>query len=335
MRGSHRIRRVIGKAVRGLLLWLLIALVFWAATGLLPGIDVPSFGAVLVTTALIAILNALLWPLLIRLLLPLTVLTFGLGSLVLNAAIISLSIELVDGSAPGFFGGVAPGVRPLGRASWSLAPALGIDDDARQLRVVRRRARRVREENRTDVPGVIMFEIDGLAEPRAAAGAERGARADDGPLARGGQPPDRPVGVRPLLADRREPGRAAAGQQLRHAGLPLVREGERADDGLQPRQGRRRDRAAALRRRRPARRRRREPREHVLRGRAALLGDDERAARPRARQRAGVLRLLRRSVRVHAHDRALPLGRAPRAAGGPPAAQARARSTSTAAASTR
>ena len=46
-----------------------------------------------------------------------------------------------------------------------LAPALGIDDDARQLRLVRRRARRVRKGNRTDVPGVIMFEIDGLSEP--------------------------------------------------------------------------------------------------------------------------------------------------------------------------
>ncbi len=46
-----------------------------------------------------------------------------------------------------------------------LAPALSFDDDARQLRIVRRRARRVSEANRTDVPGVIMFEIDGLAEP--------------------------------------------------------------------------------------------------------------------------------------------------------------------------
>ena len=131
------------------------------------------------------------------------------------------------------------------------------------------------------------------------------------------------MGVRPLLADRREPGGAAAGQQRRHAGLPLVREGERADDGLQPRQGRGRARAAPLRRRRPARRRRREPREHVLRGRTALLGDDERAPRPRARQRARVLRLLRRSLRVHPHGRTLPLGRAPRAAGRPPPAKAR------------
>jgi hypothetical protein len=46
-----------------------------------------------------------------------------------------------------------------------LAPALGIDDDARQLRLVRRRARRVRKGDHSDVPGVIMFEIDGLSEP--------------------------------------------------------------------------------------------------------------------------------------------------------------------------
>ena len=37
---------------------------------------------------------------------PLTVLTFGLGSLVLNAAIISLSVKLVDGEAPDFLGAI-------------------------------------------------------------------------------------------------------------------------------------------------------------------------------------------------------------------------------------
>jgi uncharacterized membrane protein YvlD (DUF360 family) len=154
----------IGHALRGLLLWLLIALAFWALAGVLPGIDVPSFAAVLVTTALIAVLNAVLWPLLIRVLLPLTVLTFGLGSLALNAAIVSLAIEVVDGSAPDFGSAVLVAFF-LSISLMLLAPALGIDDDARQLRLVRRRARRVRKENRTDTPGVILFEIDGLAEP--------------------------------------------------------------------------------------------------------------------------------------------------------------------------
>jgi uncharacterized membrane protein YvlD (DUF360 family) len=147
--------------VRWLVLWLLIGLLFWALAALLPGIEVPSFGAVLLTTGLIALLNALLWPLLIRLLLPLTVLTFGLGSLILNALIVSLSIDIVDGSAPDFLSAVLIAFL-LSVGLTVLAPALSIDDDARQLRVVRRRARRPRE--RTDVPGVILFEIDGLAE---------------------------------------------------------------------------------------------------------------------------------------------------------------------------
>ncbi len=148
-------------ALRWLALWLLIALLFWGLVALLPNFDVPSFEAVLLTTGLIALLNALLWPILIRALLPLTVVTFGLGSLVLNGAIVSLSIKLVDGNAPNFLDAVVAAFL-LSVALTVLAPALSIDDDARQLRVVRRRARRQRE--RTDVPGVILFEIDGLAE---------------------------------------------------------------------------------------------------------------------------------------------------------------------------
>ena len=69
------LRNIPSTVLRGLLLWVLIALLFWPLAALLPGIDVPSFGAVLLTTGLIAVLNAVLWPLLIRVLLPLTVLT--------------------------------------------------------------------------------------------------------------------------------------------------------------------------------------------------------------------------------------------------------------------
>jgi uncharacterized membrane protein YvlD (DUF360 family) len=165
MGGTGGIRRAIRATLRGVLLWLLIGLIFWGLSRVLPGIDVPSLGAVLLTTALIALLNALLWPALIRVLLPFTVITFGLGSLVLNAAIISLSIEFVDGSAPDFLSAVLIAFF-LSVSLLLLAPALSIDDDARQLRLVRRRARKsAREANRTDVPGVILFEIDGLAEP--------------------------------------------------------------------------------------------------------------------------------------------------------------------------
>ena len=164
MSATGRIRRDISIAARWLVLWVLVALVFWVVVAILPGIDVPSFEAVLLTTALIALLNAILWPLLIRLLLPVAVLTFGLGSLALNAAIVSLSIDLVDGAAPDFLDAVLAAFL-VSVSLMLLAPALSLDDDARQLRLVRRRARRAREANRTDIPGVILFEIDGLAEP--------------------------------------------------------------------------------------------------------------------------------------------------------------------------
>jgi uncharacterized membrane protein YvlD (DUF360 family) len=158
------VSRVAWAVLRWLILWVLVALIFWVVVALLPGFGVPSFEAVLLTTGLVALLNALLWPALIRVLLPLTVLTFGLGSLVLNAAIVAVSVKLVDGSAPGFLEAIAAAFF-LSISLTLLAPALSIDDDARQLRVVRRRARRVRDADRTEVPGVILFEIDGLAEP--------------------------------------------------------------------------------------------------------------------------------------------------------------------------
>lgn len=156
--------RHLAVAARGLALWVLIGLVFWAAAALLPGFDVPSFRAALLTTALIALINALIWPMLIRVLLPLTVITFGLASLALNAAIVSFSIRAVDGAAPPFLDAVVVAF-VVSLSLMVLAPALSFDDDARQLRIVRRRARRVGGASRTDVPGVILFEIDGLAEP--------------------------------------------------------------------------------------------------------------------------------------------------------------------------
>jgi hypothetical protein len=54
MSKAQRIRRSAWVALRGLALWLLISLIFWAFAAVLPGIDVPSFGAVLLTTGLIA-----------------------------------------------------------------------------------------------------------------------------------------------------------------------------------------------------------------------------------------------------------------------------------------
>src|SRR5437764_8810415 len=159
-----RLERTLGTLARTLLLWIVTALAFWVLAAVLPGIAVPALDGALVTTALIAILNRLLWPLLTRLFLPLTVLTLGLGALVGNALIISIAIQAVDGTSPSF-GGALAAAFGVAVVTMIAIPLLGIDGDAYQLRIVRRRRRRLREANATDVPGVILFEIDGLAEP--------------------------------------------------------------------------------------------------------------------------------------------------------------------------
>jgi uncharacterized membrane protein YvlD (DUF360 family) len=131
---------------------------------LLSGIEVPSLEAGITTAAAIALLNALLWPVLTRVLLPLTVLTFGLFSLVLNVFVIDLAFELVDGYDPRPLATLFTGIG-LAALTAIVAPLLNFDGDAYHLLVVRRRVRGNRKRNRTDVPGVVMFEIDGLSEP--------------------------------------------------------------------------------------------------------------------------------------------------------------------------
>ena len=156
-------RRLAGAVARAAVLLLANGLALWLLAAVIPGIDVPSFGGAVLSAAVIALLNALLWPAVTRIALPLTILVFALVAVVISAATVEIAIELVDGTDPTFAASLLTG---LGLASVSavVAPLLDFDGDAYHLRVVRRRARGVRRENATNVPGVIFFEIDGLGE---------------------------------------------------------------------------------------------------------------------------------------------------------------------------
>lgn len=70
----------------------------------LPGVNVDGFMTSLVVAALLALLNIFVKPILVVFTLPVTVLTFGLFLLVINAAIILMCDALVDGfSVNGFW----------------------------------------------------------------------------------------------------------------------------------------------------------------------------------------------------------------------------------------
>jgi putative membrane protein len=84
---------------------LMMFLVLWLATfiglaitvWIVPGIRVRSAGALLLAALVLVIANSLIRPLLLILTLPLTVLTFGLFILVINALMFLLTSSIVSG----------------------------------------------------------------------------------------------------------------------------------------------------------------------------------------------------------------------------------------------
>jgi uncharacterized membrane protein YvlD (DUF360 family) len=150
--------------LRVIAVWLITAASLMLLSALLPGVAVTSVGAVLGAAALIGLLNALVWPLLIRFALPFTVLTLGLGVLVLNGVVILLVAEISPGlSVSGLLDGVVV-VIGLTVINTLVTSLLGVDDDDFYYRnVIRRQARRSGGSTDTDVPGVLFLEIDGLS----------------------------------------------------------------------------------------------------------------------------------------------------------------------------
>ena len=65
----------------------------------LPGVEVTSFVEAIYVAIVLALLNALLKPILIILTLPITIVTLGLFLLVINAGIILLADHFLDGFA--------------------------------------------------------------------------------------------------------------------------------------------------------------------------------------------------------------------------------------------
>lgn len=83
--------------------WLLNAVAVVASAYLIPWVTVDTFWTALVVALVLAIVNTVLKPLLLLLTLPLNILTLGLFTFVINAALILLTDGLVDGFSVGGF----------------------------------------------------------------------------------------------------------------------------------------------------------------------------------------------------------------------------------------
>lgn len=77
--------------------WILSALIIIGGAYILPGVHVESLITALVVAIVLGIINALLKPILIILTLPINILSLGLFTLVINAALIMLATVIVPG----------------------------------------------------------------------------------------------------------------------------------------------------------------------------------------------------------------------------------------------
>jgi len=80
-----------------LVIWLITALGLWLVTVIVPGVRVRSAGDLLLAALVLGAINAVIRPLLWVLTMPLTVLTFGLFALLINALMIRFAAALVPG----------------------------------------------------------------------------------------------------------------------------------------------------------------------------------------------------------------------------------------------
>jgi len=155
------------RPLRLLVAWILSAVALLLAAALVPGVAVEGFWGALVAAALIAILNAILPPLLAALRLPYTLVLGFLLVLLLDAAMLKLASRIAPGAisvssywwalvASFVAAAVSATLDPLFRTN---------DDETYTLRVTQRIARRSGGQIESEEPGIIFLEIDGLGLP--------------------------------------------------------------------------------------------------------------------------------------------------------------------------
>ena len=152
--------------VRILIIWVIQTIALLVMTWLMDSVEVDSLGTAVVVAAVIGLLNAFLWPLLTRILVPFAVLTLGIASLLLNGLMVWLASLLVPGFTLVNFWSAFWLALGMSLINVVLSSLLTIDDDGAWYRnTVKRRMKRQVKPVPTDVPGIFFLEIDGLARP--------------------------------------------------------------------------------------------------------------------------------------------------------------------------
>ena len=125
------------------------------------GVKVDYLDDIFLFVIFLSIINAILWPILTRVLMPFLVFTFGVGSLILNGFLLEFFGPLFGINIEG----AAIILAPLSMAivTTALSALVTIEDDGSYYRSVFRDAKKKRKKEVKNYPGLIIVEIDGLA----------------------------------------------------------------------------------------------------------------------------------------------------------------------------
>ena len=120
----------------------------------------------------ISIFNAILWPLITKIYMPILVWTFGIGSLILNGGIFAFFGPYFGLNITGW--GIILAPLTIALITIILSTILSLEDDGAYYQAVLREAQRKRKGHIKDYPGLIIVEIDGLAYDVLCEAVDRG-----------------------------------------------------------------------------------------------------------------------------------------------------------------
>ena len=163
----HAQRPTWGQVIwRSLIVTIVTALSLWVMAGLIGGFAIDGPLDALLAGFVVGLVNAVVWPALAVIVVPLSVLTLGIGAILLDALFVTFVLDRLPGiTLSGFWTGLVV-VLGLAVISTLLSSALALDDDAwfdqSMARRARRRARHRGDE--LDVPGIVFVQLDGVAK---------------------------------------------------------------------------------------------------------------------------------------------------------------------------
>ena len=150
---------------RSIVVTIATAASLWVLAWLFDGFTIDSPADALLAGFVVGLVNAVVWPALAVIVVPLSVLTLGLGAIVLDALLVTFVLDLLPGiELEGFWTALAI-VIGLTVISTVAATILAFDDDAWfDQSMARRAVRRSRHlQDDAAVPGIVFVQVDGLA----------------------------------------------------------------------------------------------------------------------------------------------------------------------------